>query len=85
MKANPLDLLQDYNVLRPNGESPDSTAVYLVLRLDDFGENDAHVLACRAAARAYAKFVREHPPKLSEVGEALEKLLNELDGVICRR
>ncbi len=63
---NPDGLHQRYNVSKTNGEPVDANAEYFVLRLDDEGDDNKHIKACRIGVLAYANAIKEHLPKLSE-------------------
>lgn len=54
-QENPHGLHGRYKIEKLNGEPIDPRAVYFVLRLDGFGNDPAHIQACRAAAKAYAE------------------------------
>lgn len=81
--VNPDGLHQRYNVTKTNGESVDPMATYFVLRLDGMGRDYHHQQACRAAARAYAKYIAEteDAEHLAKVGEQLEALVNNFESM----
>jgi hypothetical protein len=74
IEENPQGFHQRYVVTKTNGEPVDPRAIYLVLRLDPFGDDLEHVRACRAAAVEYAK---KAPPHLTQMAE---ELLERLEG-----
>ena len=80
--ANPVGLHRRYNVTKANGEPCDPNAVYFVLRLDDNGDDDTHLIACREAARAYCRVIHKLPASchLRPVADDLWTLVNEIEG-----
>lgn len=73
---NPTGLHQRYAVQKLNGEQVDPRAAYFVLRLDGFGDDTAHIRACRAAARAYAdEAERGRAPWLQQMAQELRRLV----------
>ena len=79
IRDNPTGLHARYQVTKLNGEPTDPMATYFVLRLDGFGRDGLHVAACRVAARAYAEFVAQNAPHLSQVGEQLKTVVDNLE------
>ncbi len=61
--------------------------MYFVLRLDGFGRDRLHILACRAAARVYADFVlASETPHLVKVDGKLHlaKIARELRSLVAQ-
>lgn len=80
---NPHGLHRVYNVTKADGGPVDPMATYLVLRLDNFSRDGLHVLASRAAAKAYAECILDHGERqgthLDRVAIDLKRLLENLD------
>lgn len=55
-----------YDVFKANGEPIDEGAEYFVLRLDDGGDDKAHINACREAIRYYATLMQFDLPALAQ-------------------
>lgn len=72
---NPSGLYSRYIVTKANGEPCDPLAFYFVLRLDPYGDDPAHVEACRAAARTWCE---KAPPHLGQVVWELRNILDEM-------
>lgn len=81
--ANPEGLHQRYTVTKTNGEPVDPMATYFVLRLDGMGRDYHHQQACRAAARAYAKYIAEESDAahLALVGKQLKTLVDNFESM----
>jgi len=62
---NPEGLHQRYAVTKIYGNT-DSDAHYFVLRIDAGGDDPKHLQACQAAARVYARQIKDHLPQLSQ-------------------
>ncbi len=78
-QQNPQGLHARYLVSKTSGEPVDENAVYFVLRLDSNGDDQQHIAACRAAARAYADHVQSgEAPHLAQVGVELRRLVEQL-------
>lgn len=81
---NPNGFHQRYVVSKTSGEPVDPRAVYLVLRLDEHGDDEQHTAFCRAAAREYCERVfrmgTKHP--LSQMATELWSLLNDIEARI---
>lgn len=72
---NPSGLHNRYVVIKQDGEWEPS-ASYFVLRLDNYGDDDLHIEACRAAAIAYADVVQgTRDSHLAKVGAELRALV----------
>jgi hypothetical protein len=76
---NPNGLHQRYIVTKADGAEVDPKAVYFVLRIDNYGHDVEHVLACRKAALAYADRVEEYQSHLTQVGQELRALINDMN------
>lgn len=63
-EKNPDGLHKRYNVTKVDGDE-DPNAVYFVLRLDSMGDDPEHLRACQAAARVYARQIKDHIPGLA--------------------
>ena len=81
IEENPNGLHQRYVVSKASGEPVDPQAIYFVLRLDNGGDDNSHLEACREAARAYCRYVfkfpREHP--LRPMIDELWQLVNDIE------
>lgn len=76
---NPLGLHQRYAITKADGAACDPQAVYFVLRLDNQGDDDAHIRACRAAADAYYDAVqRGGYLHLMSIANELKALVQQL-------
>lgn len=64
-EENPQGLHRRYNVTKVSGEPVDQDAEYFVLRLDDGGDDEKHIEACRLAVIKYADTIEEHLPQLA--------------------
>ncbi len=81
-EEKPFGLHRRYNVTKADGTPCGPNAVYFVLRLDGNGDDARHIEACRAAAKAYAAFVRKLPDNwayLREVGHDLNELVHRIE------
>jgi hypothetical protein len=65
-EENPNGLHGRYIVSKTSGEPVDERAEYFILRLDEFGSDPNHIIACRRAAVTYAKEIYPHIPQLAE-------------------
>ena len=65
-EENPNGLHGRYIVEKVNGEQVDERAEYFILRLDEFGNDPNHIIACRRAAVTYAREIYPHIPQLAE-------------------
>jgi hypothetical protein len=54
---NPNGLHKRYEVSLTSGKPIDPRAVYFVLRLDQFGKDEDHLMCCREAARTWCQRV----------------------------
>jgi hypothetical protein len=73
---NPNGLHHRYNVTKADGSPRDPNAAYFVLRLDSGGSDPAHIKACRAAAREYARCAPGH---LRQMADELENYVENQD------
>lgn len=64
-QENPNGLHQRYIVEKANGEPVDTKAEYFVLRVDPFGSDPDHIIACRKALMTYAKEIEPFIPELA--------------------
>ncbi len=58
-EKNPSGLHQRYAVAKTDGNPIDPRAVYFVLRLDGFGDDESHIAASRVAALAYCDAIEK--------------------------
>lgn len=65
-KENPDGLYNRYTISKKSGKAIDPRAEYFVLRLDEHGDDQKHIEACRIAIRAYAHAIDNHIPKLAD-------------------
>lgn len=65
-EENPNGLHGRYIVEKVNGEPVDERAEYFILRLDEFGSDPNHIIACRKAAVTYAISIYPYIPQLAE-------------------
>lgn len=82
---NPNGLHKRYEVKKLVGET-DPNAVYFVLRLDNGGDDPAHVEACREAAFEYCEHIlsrsdhdRSDCDHLSQMARELAELCNKFE------
>lgn len=70
---NPKGFHRRYNITKADGTPCDPRAVYLVLRLDNYGDDKEHIEACRLAAK---KYVQEAPPHMRQMAKELAAMLD---------
>ncbi len=73
---NPHGLHRRYNVTKADGSPVDPRAIYFVLRLDQYGDDQEHTKACRQAARVYA---HNAPMNLAKMSIELKALVNQIE------
>ncbi len=73
-------LYNRYIVEKRSTQNIDPNAIYFVLRLDRFGDDEAWTKNCRGAARVLAAFMPTH---LKEMGKDLEALINKIERDEC--
>jgi hypothetical protein len=80
IKENPCGLHRRYIIQKADGEPVDPRAVYFVLRLDGFGDDPAHIQACRAAAKTYVEEIeRLRVPWLQRMSQELKRLVEAFE------
>ena len=75
---NPNGLHQRYNVAKANGEQVDPRAIYLVLRLDLYGDDEVWTKLCREAAHSLADNTKMRAPHLAQMADELRLLCEKL-------
>jgi len=79
LQDNPDGLHKRYIITKANGEPVDDNALYFVLRLDLYGDDIYHIMACRHAARQWANMIlqQRNTKHLHKVASELLQLLQE--------